>query len=152
MAKLKFGELTSPKLQAMNDWNARKEKKYKEQLVPKLNRPASVLAFEVGQLGETNKSLNIDRYYSMGQAQGNVKALDWWKLNQANFPVLSKIARDYLAVQESSVPSEEVFSGEVDLVTPDRNSLSEDTISMSMSLKDWIDNPTVESRLDPIRS
>jgi hypothetical protein len=71
-------------------------------------------------------------------------------LNQANFPVLSKIARDYLAVQGSSVPSEEVFSGEVDLVTPDRNSLSEDTISMSMSLKDWIDNPTVESRLDRI--
>jgi hypothetical protein len=59
MAKLKFGELTSPKLQAMNDWNARKEKKYKEQLVPKMNRPASVLAFEVGQLGETNKSLHI---------------------------------------------------------------------------------------------
>jgi hypothetical protein len=39
-------------LQAMIDWNARKEKKYKEQLVPKINRPASVLAFEVGQLGE----------------------------------------------------------------------------------------------------
>jgi hypothetical protein len=36
-----------------------KEKKYKEQLVPKMNRPASVLAFEVGQLGETKKSLNI---------------------------------------------------------------------------------------------
>jgi hypothetical protein len=36
-----------------------KEKKYKEQLVPKMNRPASVLAFEVGQLKETNKSLNI---------------------------------------------------------------------------------------------
>jgi hypothetical protein len=58
-APIIIGELTSPKLQAMNDWNARKEKKYKEQLVPKMNRPASVLAFEVGQLGETNKSLNI---------------------------------------------------------------------------------------------
>jgi hypothetical protein len=58
-APIIIGELTSPNLQAMNDWNARKEKKYKEQLVPKMNRPASVLAFEVGQLGETNKSLHI---------------------------------------------------------------------------------------------
>jgi hypothetical protein len=95
---------------------------------------------------EAEPETELDRYYALGQAQGNVKAPDWWKLNQANFPVLSKMARDYLAVQGSSVPSEEVFSGGVDLVTPDRNSLSEDTISMSMSLKDWIDNPTVESR------
>ena len=54
-----IGELTSPMLQAMKEWNITKETKYKDHLVTKMNRPASVRAFEVGHLGETNESLNI---------------------------------------------------------------------------------------------
>ena len=38
------------------------------------------------------------------------KSLVWWKNNQAKIPILTKIARDYLAMQASSVPSERGFS------------------------------------------
>jgi hypothetical protein len=48
------------------------------------------------------------------------------------------------SIQGSSVPSEELFSGVVDLVTLDRNSLTHETISMSMSLKEWIGNEQIE--------
>ena len=58
-APIIIGELTSPCLQTMKEWNVKKENKYKNNLVPKMNRPASVRAFEVGHLGETNESLNI---------------------------------------------------------------------------------------------
>ncbi|RDB20358.1 hypothetical protein Hypma_012704 [Hypsizygus marmoreus] len=41
---------------------------------------------------------------------GKTDILKWWKLNGWRFPILSRMARDYLAVQGSSVPSERVFS------------------------------------------
>ena len=56
-APIIIGELTSPALLNMKTWNATKEKKYTEQLISKMNRPAYIRAFEVGQLGETNSSL-----------------------------------------------------------------------------------------------
>ena len=34
----------------------------------------------------------------------------WWKINQARFQVLSKIAWNFLAAQVSSLPSERGFS------------------------------------------
>jgi hypothetical protein len=57
-APLIIGELTSPMLANMKNWNVEKEKKYKDHLIPKMNRPASVLAFEIGSLGETTKTFN----------------------------------------------------------------------------------------------
>lgn len=36
--------------------------------------------------------------------------LEWWKKNQGLFPILARLAKDYLAVQATSAPSERVFS------------------------------------------
>jgi molecular chaperone GrpE (heat shock protein) len=58
-APIIIGELTSPTLPNMKWWNATKTKKYKDELLPKMNRPASVRAFEVGHIGETNESISI---------------------------------------------------------------------------------------------
>ena len=35
---------------------------------------------------------------------------DWWKLHESEYPVLSKMAKDYLAVMSTSVPCEQFFS------------------------------------------
>jgi hypothetical protein len=86
----------------------------------------------------------LTRYYAMAQVDPSVGSLGWWRIHTVEFPILSAMARDYLAIQGSSVPSEELFSGGVDLVTPDRNSLTHETISMSMSLKAWIGNEQIE--------
>ena len=48
------------------------------------------------------------------------------------------MAKDYLAVQASSVACEELFSSGVDLVTADRSSLAPTKISEAMCLKYWI--------------
>ena len=40
----------------------------------------------------------------------DINQVEWWKLNGNSYPVLSKIARDYLAGQATSVPVEEIFS------------------------------------------
>lgn len=64
--------------------------------------------------------------------------LGWWKINELVYPTLAKIARDYLAVPASSVPCEQIFSGGADLVTSKRSSLSADSITECMCLKNWL--------------
>lgn len=49
------------------------------------------------------------------------------------------MAREYLSVQSTSVSVERWFSDGVDLITPTRSSLSEDSISTVMELKQMLD-------------
>ena len=63
----------------------------------------------------SQRSVNRDELnYYLRQApesyQNNVSALDWWKNNQNQYPVLSTMARDVLNVPMSTVASESAFS------------------------------------------
>jgi len=64
--------------------------------------------------------------------------LDYWRINSDRFPQLSRMARDYLAVPGTSTPSERAFSGGRQLITDFRCSLSGDTITACMLLKNWL--------------
>lgn len=67
--------------------------------------------------------------------------LIFWRANAHTYPVLSAMAKDYLTIQASSVPSERAFSSGVDLVTPDRCSLAGSTIEMTQFLKFQLPRP-----------
>jgi len=53
------------------------------------------------------------------------------------FPNLSKMARDYLAIPATSAPAERIFSSAADVITPDRASLAPETVRAIMCLKHW---------------
>ncbi|CAB4445822.1 unnamed protein product [Rhizophagus irregularis] len=57
-----------------------------------------------------------------------INILEWWKLNEPQYPYLAVIARDYLTIPATSVPVERAFSSGTDLVTQKRCSLSAETI------------------------
>jgi hypothetical protein len=77
-----------------------------------------------------------DRYLSLPQlSRINADVLQFWKSNLLNFPTLAAMAKDYLTVQASSVPSERAFSSGTDLVTPNRFSMGGDVIEMTQFLK-----------------
>lgn len=63
--------------------------------------------------------------------------LAWWKCNQQRYPILSKIARDILAIPASTVASEASFSASGRVVNEYRTRLKPDLIEALVCLKDW---------------
>jgi hypothetical protein len=62
----------------------------------------------------------------------------WWKAHEKEFPIIAQIAHDYLAVQATSVPSEQAFSVAGLTITKLRNRLTPQTARACMCLKSWI--------------
>ena len=62
-------------------------------------------------------------------------AFAWWKANEARFPNLSRMARDYLAVPPSGCAVEREFSVSGRIATWQRNRLSAERIAASMIYK-----------------
>lgn len=58
----------------------------------------------------------------------------WWKINQGRFPRLANLARKYLAIPGTSVPSERVFSAAGLTVNRLRTRLTPDHVDMLIFL------------------
>ena len=54
--------------------------------------------------------------------------LSWWKNNQGKYPILAKIARDFLAIPVSTVASESAFSTGGRHLSPHRSRLHPSTV------------------------
>ena len=84
----------------------------------------------------------IKDYIDTPNADQDTKPLEWWKGRQEKYPVLSKIARDYLAVRPTSVPSERKFSSSGLLIGDLRTNLSSEKVRELMCLKSWLPHTT----------
>jgi len=71
----------------------------------------------------------------------DIDPLQWWQMNQNQFPRLAKMAMDFLSIPSTSVPSEECFSISKNLITNTCNRLAEKTIRSCMCLKSWLSGP-----------
>ena len=63
--------------------------------------------------------------------------LDYWKQNTYRFPILSILARRYLAIPATSASIERVFSIGSDIITKRRNRLLSNTVKQLILLKRW---------------
>lgn len=63
--------------------------------------------------------------------------LDYWKQNAYRFPILSLLARRYLAIPATSAPIERVFSVSNNIITKSRNRLLPSTVKQLLLLKYW---------------
>ncbi|XP_065325012.1 uncharacterized protein LOC135931677 [Gordionus sp. m RMFG-2023] len=79
----------------------------------------------------------IKDYLDDKVASPTTNILDWWEKNSLIYPTLSLIAKDFLAQQSSSVPSERAFSKTVDFLTKKRNRMSPSTLKHCLSLNNW---------------
>ena len=59
------------------------------------------------------------------------------KSKQYDFPIINRIARDFLAIPATSALLECVFSTGSDIVTKKQNKLTRELVQMIMCLKNW---------------
>lgn len=118
---------------------------YKRQLIDQPESSSSVPVVEVSGLESflgvtTNIAQEGELDLYLMEPPVNMTPLEYWKINATRFRVLATMARDYLAACASSVLSEQVFSGGVDVIVPNRMALNDGSISKLMLLKSWLRN------------
>lgn len=76
----------------------------------------------------------IKRYEEYPPVDMDTDPLIWWKDEQKKFPALGFLARKYLCVCGTSVPSERLFSQGGNIVNNLRNRLSAEHVTMLIFL------------------
>lgn len=61
--------------------------------------------------------------------------LKWWKENEKQYPLLSPVAKAFLSIPATSVPSERVFSTAGDIVSAQRSQLLPENVDVLVFLK-----------------
>ncbi|XP_042374966.1 zinc finger BED domain-containing protein RICESLEEPER 2-like [Zingiber officinale] len=94
------------------------------------------------EISETKRSELVD-YLEKGRLKKNeipknFSCLEWWRMNRMQYPILSKIAADILAIPVSSVASEATFSAGTRVIDSYRSSLSPDTVQTLLCGGDWL--------------
>lgn len=88
---------------------------------------------------KTSKELAYDeikKYRDVASLSLDGKVLDWWKAHQAEFPLLVDLAKTYLCIPGTSVPSERVFSTAGDIVHSERSVLSSEHVDQLIFFKE----------------
>src|SRR6266513_1782414 len=80
----------------------------------------------------------INKYWNATDADESVKPLEWWKTHSSEYPNLAKLARDYLSIQASSVPCEQLFSIAGQVLCKSRNRLTGELVRACICLRSWI--------------
>jgi hypothetical protein len=91
-----------------------------------------------------NEDLNRDEAYQELTAD---PWLWWLKVGRSKYPVLFKMAVDFLSIPSTSCECERCFSTAGRTITNDRNSLSASTIEAIQLQKNWLKNRVVECPL-----
>jgi len=68
----------------------------------------------------------------------NFEILSWWKTNKDKYPVLSTMARDFLAIPLSTVSSESAFSLSGRILSDNRSSMTPETLEALVCVKDCL--------------
>ena len=102
----------------------------------------------------------IDRYISEKPEAKGIDVLMWWKVSinvenllllpiypdhiqshQMQYPRLSRMARDYLAISAISTPCERAFSTAGNMIMDKRCQLTPKTTQAAQCLRSWIQGP-----------
>ncbi|KAL2252550.1 UNVERIFIED_CONTAM: Zinc finger BED domain-containing protein RICESLEEPER 1 [Sesamum indicum] len=90
--------------------------------------------------GKDHVKLELEKYLSedVEEYMEKFDILKWWKVNTQRFPILSKMARDILAVPASTIASEAAFSTGGRVLDAFRSSLFSKIVQTIICAQDWI--------------
>ncbi|KAH0782042.1 hypothetical protein KY290_001640 [Solanum tuberosum] len=76
--------------------------------------------------------------------------LTWWKASSERYPIVSRIARDILAIPTSTVASESVFSTGGRILDCYRSSLSPKTAEALVCCQQWLRSASTECKIEDL--
>ncbi len=96
------------------------------------------LMLQKKQKGGNLQRNEIDEYLIIPIEPKDIDPCEWWRNHKSQYPILSKIARDYICIPSTSVPSEQAFSKSGELISKKRNRLGDSAIEACMCLNSLI--------------
>ncbi|XP_050231416.1 zinc finger BED domain-containing protein RICESLEEPER 2-like [Mercurialis annua] len=93
---------------------------------------------EMGTSSSRRTELEIYLDEALLDDEDQIDVLMWWKFNSARFPVLSRMARDILAVPISTVASESAFSTGGRVLDCFRSSLTPKLVEALICTQNWL--------------
>ena len=87
--------------------------------------------------GQPRVSNQIESYLALADENEDVDPLGWWQIHEERYPTLARAACDYLAVQATSVPCEQMFSVAKNTISLARNRIDGENARASLCLKSW---------------
>ena len=85
----------------------------------------------------SNATDELTQYLSESPAPTKTDVLEWWKVNSTRYPRLSAMARDFLAVQATSVKPDELFYSKGDEIDKQRFCIPHDSTQAILCIKSW---------------
>lgn len=79
----------------------------------------------------------LEEYFNQPRASSTTDILQWWKRHELQFPILSKIARDFLSIPATSVPAERLFSKASLMIRKHRNRLNNESARWLLCINSW---------------
>ncbi|XP_019150687.1 PREDICTED: zinc finger BED domain-containing protein RICESLEEPER 3-like [Ipomoea nil] len=109
---------------------------------------------ETGGSSKETELQNLSEKLVEDEENVDFDVLRWLKVNSDRFPILSKMARDVLAVPISTVASESAFSTSDRVLDAIRSSLTPKIVEALVCAQDWLRAPNhpifVEENLDDV--
>jgi hypothetical protein len=79
----------------------------------------------------------IERCATSCPAGEDFDVLGWWKTEDQEYPILSKVARDVMAIPVSTVASEPAFSTGGHVINAYRSKLDSEAVEALVCIQDW---------------
>jgi len=86
----------------------------------------------------TTAADELSQYLAEPPAPISTDALEWWRGHSSRYPRLSLMARDYLAIQGTSMDPEELFTSKGDNIHKQRYCLPLSSMQATMCIKSWM--------------
>ena len=84
--------------------------------------------------GRNNASVESTKYFNDKLIKREDNPMNWWLLNGKYYPNMSMLAKKYLCITATSVPSEQLFSKAGELVSHKRSCLQPKNVNMLLFL------------------
>ena len=85
---------------------------------------------------DSQMNIELNLYMSTAKSLASCDILEFWRVNEKQFPSLAKVVKKYFCIQASSSSSERTFSASGNIVTPRRNKLDPENVNLLVYLKE----------------